>query len=227
MMNEQKVSVIVPAHEEESQISETLKSLLKQSFKKYEIIVVANGCTDKTATIARQFPKVRVYGTKKRGIGFACNYGAKKAIGDIFVFVEADTTLPKNTLSAIKKAIQNGAVGGTARMKPKENKVQYLLLCFLCYLDSGADWGPLRFCTRKVYEQIKGHREGNDFGVDGDFRRKVQQKGKTAYLSHIQYHTSMRRFEKLGFREMIRQNNQFLKAKLRGKPPTGNYPVIR
>ena len=52
-----KFSIIIPANNEEKYIEKTINSIKEQSFKDYEIIVVANGCTDNTAEIVKNNQK--------------------------------------------------------------------------------------------------------------------------------------------------------------------------
>lgn len=110
-------------------------------------------------------------------------------------------------------------------MQPIEEKLRYVFLCWLCSLNKGADWGPVRWCTCSCYQRIGSHREHDDFGIDGNFLRKVQAYGQTHYGS-TKYKTSMRRFEKLGIKELLRQNNHYLLSKL-GKPIKGSYETVR
>ena len=207
-----KISVIIPAHQEEEQISETLDSCINQTFKDFNIYVVANGCTDNTVKIAKRFDSkipLFIIETNNKGIGYACNLGANKSNGDIVVILDADTILSENSLDEISKAVEDEYVGGTLAMKTKEKNFQYKLLGYLNRIGSGGGWGPVRFCTREIYEKINGHREDADFAVDCDFAKRVKSKGKTKFISKAHYLTSMRRFEKKKF-ELLKQSVQYV-----------------
>src|SRR3990167_4182565 len=95
-----KVSLIIPAYNEEEVIGNCLKSLLKQTFKPLEIIVVDDGSTDNTISIVKncQLPTVncQLFCQKHLGPGSARNLGASKAKGEILIFVDADMTFDKN-----------------------------------------------------------------------------------------------------------------------------------
>ena len=52
-----KISIIIPAHNEENYIKKTLHSIKQQTYQNYEAIVVSNGCTDKTEEIVNKFCK--------------------------------------------------------------------------------------------------------------------------------------------------------------------------
>ena len=99
-----KVSVIIPAFNEEKNIENTLKSLAKQSYKKLETILVDDFSTDETSSIAVQKSKkfnldLKLLWPKKHGErGIARNLGAKKAIGDYLLFIDADMALSKDVI---------------------------------------------------------------------------------------------------------------------------------
>lgn len=108
------VSVIIPTYNEEKDIVEALKSLQKQSYKNFEVIVVDDGSTDKTIEIVKKFKKVRVIKGQHKGPGFSRNLGAKKAKGKILVFVDADMTFEKNYLKyLVGPILENKDIRGT------------------------------------------------------------------------------------------------------------------
>src|SRR5688572_10683421 len=86
------ISVIIPAHNEERYLQETLEALRRQNYCWCEVIVVANGCTDKTADVARGHCH-RLIVLSQKGLGVSRNLGARMAKGDLLVFLDADTIL--------------------------------------------------------------------------------------------------------------------------------------
>ncbi|MBI4991346.1 glycosyltransferase family 2 protein, partial [Candidatus Gottesmanbacteria bacterium] len=99
------VSVIIPTYNEERHIEDCLSSLKKQTFKKYEIIVVDDGSTDSTPKIASSF-NIKFISLQHKGPGNAKNYGAKIALGEILVFLDADMYVDEFYLDNIIKPIQ-------------------------------------------------------------------------------------------------------------------------
>ena len=129
-----EISVIIPAHNEEEQIVHTLNSLVEQSHFSFEVIVVANGCTDNTLKKAEQFNsalKMKTISTTKKGIGRSSNLGFGNSSGKIIVFLDADTCLANDSLHAISTIVKEGYVGGTIRMETKEKRKRYEILKFL------------------------------------------------------------------------------------------------
>lgn len=100
-----KVSVIIPAYNEEKFIARCLEALQNQTEKADEIIVVNNNSKDKTVKIARKFP-VRIIPERKQGITHARNSGFDLATGDILARIDADTVVPKNWIKKIKNRFQ-------------------------------------------------------------------------------------------------------------------------
>lgn len=112
-MKNLKVSVIIPAYNEEKVIGECIKSLLEQTYPEKEIIFIDDGSTDKTVEIIKSYP-VKLLQQNHRGPGAARNLGAKEAKGKILVFVDADMTFDKKFLFELVKPILMGKARGTS-----------------------------------------------------------------------------------------------------------------
>ena len=85
-----KISVIIPAYNEEARIAAALEALRAQTYPEFEIIVVDNASTDRTAEVARSFPNVTVVREDRKGTMWACERGRTEASGDIIVRMDAD-----------------------------------------------------------------------------------------------------------------------------------------
>lgn len=100
-----KVSVIVPAYNEENYLASCLRSLKEQDYTgDWEIIVVDNASTDNTGQVARSFGAKVVYCARK-GVVFARQAGVDAAQGDIIVQADADAMLPPGWLSRIVRRL--------------------------------------------------------------------------------------------------------------------------
>jgi glycosyltransferase involved in cell wall biosynthesis len=85
------VSVVVPCYNAQAYIQETLASVLAQTARPLEVIVVDDGSTDKSAEIARGLdPGIRVISQKNSGESRARNVGIDSAVGDWIAFLDAD-----------------------------------------------------------------------------------------------------------------------------------------
>lgn len=104
MSNKQPlISVIVPAHNEETFIEKCLDSLMKQTLnsKFFEVIVIDNASTDDTSKIVKGYPVKLVYEGKKSVI-WARQKGVEESQGEIIVSADADTYYPPDWLKTIK-----------------------------------------------------------------------------------------------------------------------------
>jgi glycosyltransferase involved in cell wall biosynthesis len=102
-----RLSVAIPALDEEELIGECLEALRQQSDAVDEIIVVDNGSTDGTVDIARATPGVTVIDEPRRGITYSRNTGFEAATGDILARIDADTFVSDGWAAAIRRAFTN------------------------------------------------------------------------------------------------------------------------
>lgn len=100
------LSVVIPAFNEEKNIGKTLKSVVQQSEKADEIIVVDNNSKDRTAEIAKSFGAI-VIEAKKSGIANARNEGFNFSKSEIIARVDADTTVPPDWIKRIKEDLSD------------------------------------------------------------------------------------------------------------------------
>lgn len=97
-----KLSVIIPAYNEEKYISKCLDSLIAQQVKADEIIVVNNNSTDNTLKIISQYP-IRVVNETKKGVIFAKQTGFLEAKNEIIAYLDADSIAPPDWIKKIKQ----------------------------------------------------------------------------------------------------------------------------
>lgn len=120
-----RISVVVPAFNEEKRLAISLPHLLKQvqrRFQDYEIIVVDDGSIDSTAEIVRKFSKKNehvklIRYQQNMGKGFAVRTGVLEASKDYILFCDADLSTPFRELRKLLKAIDEGcdiAIGSRA-----------------------------------------------------------------------------------------------------------------
>lgn len=107
------ISVIVPAFNAEACLAECLEALLIQTCRRtrYEILVVDDGSTDRTAEIARQFD-VQLVQQPNSGPAAARNRGAKEANGEIFLFTDADCAPAYDWIEKMAAPMQDPEVVG-------------------------------------------------------------------------------------------------------------------
>lgn len=108
------ISVIMPCYNAEKYIEETLESVLAQTFKDFEIILIDDGSTDSTKEIidkyAERYNNITAYHQENHGQGYERNFGVKKAQGKYIHFMDSDDLLePDCYEKAYAYAIENDA----------------------------------------------------------------------------------------------------------------------
>jgi rSAM/selenodomain-associated transferase 2 len=107
-----QLSIVVPTLNEERILGKTL-SMLKLT-NEGELIVSDGGSTDHTVSIAREFTDNVFVTTTGKGRGHAMNYGAKRAHGEILLFLHADCILPHGAFMIIRETLNNNGVAAGA-----------------------------------------------------------------------------------------------------------------
>ncbi len=185
-----KCSIIIASYNEGKNLEKCLESLTQIRYPReaYEIIVVDNNSTDNTFEIVRQFPEVLYLKEGKQGASFARNKGISRAKGNIMVFLDADTAVTRNWLSAIIEPFEKkdiGAVGG-AILPFNENNIfsQYLgVSLFLRYPRYGKKREIRGFPSCNLAVQKEMIRRGFDtatfstYGEDKDICYHILEKG--------------------------------------------------
>ena len=160
------ISFIIPAHNEDHEIGRTLKSVFdsaRAAGKPFEVIVVDDASTDRTAEIARQ-AGARVLDVQLRKISAVRNAGARAAEGDVFFFVDADTQISSATLLAALSALEHGAAGGGASVEFAERVglgIHFAMSLFSFFYMRLLRWaaGCFLYARREAFEATGGFDE--------------------------------------------------------------------
>jgi glycosyltransferase involved in cell wall biosynthesis len=101
------VSILIPAHNAEKWIADTIRSAVAQTWQPKEIIVVDDGSTDQTLAVAQQFESesVRVVGQKNQGAAAARNEAFELSHGDYIQWLDADDLLAPDKVSRQMEAL--------------------------------------------------------------------------------------------------------------------------
>lgn len=103
------ISIIVPVYNTSKYLHKCLDSLVNQTYKNIEIIVVDDGSTDNSAIIcdsyAENYKNITVYHTENHGLSAARNIGIESSNGDFLAFVDSDDWVDYNTFEVAYKMI--------------------------------------------------------------------------------------------------------------------------
>ena len=178
-----KVSIILPARNEEDFIGRCLESLRTQDYNDFEIIAIDDSSEDKTGEIIEELTKkdskiIHVSANEKpqnwMGKNWACMEGFKKATGNIMLFTDADTKFEKNVISLAVSHLQSedlDALTVIPRLRCIDRITKITLPMLSTFLHSrysalnvnnpkkkvGYFFGSFFVIKRKVYEEIGTH----------------------------------------------------------------------
>ena len=182
------ISIVIPAYNEEALLAATLHAVrisADATGVPYEVIVVDDGSTDRTAEVART-GGARVVSVSLRQIGAARNAGAKVATGELLVFVDADTLITPAVLGGAVAAVNAGAVGGgsAARVESNEPRWGPPLIAFASWLMRTAGWaaGCFIFVRTDVFNRVGGFDERYFASEEIHLSRAVKKHGRFVIL---------------------------------------------
>lgn len=96
------VSIIVPMYNASLYIQDTIESILKQTYKNFELIIVDDGSTDDSVQIVhhllKQDNRIKLLSQENKGAGGARNYGIREAKGKYIRFVDSDDFIPNDSI---------------------------------------------------------------------------------------------------------------------------------
>jgi len=185
-----KASVIIPVRNGSRTIKECLKAVLTQKpGHEFEVIVVDDGSTDDTARVVKSFPKVKLVQQKPLGPAVARNNGAKHALGQIVVFLDADCVPSKNWLKEMLKPFEDKSVAGVqgayrtrqqelmARFTQIEIEYRYKKMLSSEKIDWVGSYSAAYL--RSLFLELNGFNRvfRKASGEDPDFSYSIQEKG--------------------------------------------------
>ena len=199
-----KVSVIVPARNEEKLISKCLDSLLNQDYQNYEIVVIDDSSEDSTGQIIKKYAGkhskiIHVSARPKpedwMGKNWACMEGYKKATGELLLCTDSDTKYSQNVISLAVAHLESTKIDALTvipKMLCLDNWTKITLPMLSTFLHTrfsalrvndpskktGYFFGSFFIIKKAVYEAIGTH-EGvkHEIIEDGALGKKVKESG--------------------------------------------------
>ena len=123
------ISVIVPVYNVGKYIGECIESILKQTYKDWELILVVDGATDNSADICNHYKntdsRIKVIEKPNGGVSSARNAGIKAATGDYIMFVDGDDWVEPDILEVMHNCIKENQVDACyCHIYYKENEIE-------------------------------------------------------------------------------------------------------
>ena len=128
-----KTSVIIPVYNAENTLHYCIDSILKQTYKNFEIILINDGSRDKSLNIMKEYKKrypdkIQIYDQPNQGVAETRNRGIKYSRGKYLFFVDNDDYIDNNYIEtfieSIEKTSADVVIGGYRRVKPN-GKIEY------------------------------------------------------------------------------------------------------
>jgi glycosyltransferase involved in cell wall biosynthesis len=196
------LSIIIPTLNEEKYLPLLLKSIKRQRFSGYEIIVSDAGSSDNTLSIARAFGcRITKGGNPARGR----NEGAKIARGDKFLFFDADNIyLPNFFLEKLLVEFEKRKLDiASFPIYPQGNGFdKFAYKIYNWWVEKVQNFFPYAtnsiLVRREIHEKINGFDEEITIGEDHDYAKRGAKVGKFGYIKTEPVLTSTRRFERDG-----------------------------
>jgi len=209
------LSFIVPAYNEEFELAATLEAIrVAAGEQPHEIIVVDDGSTDRTAALAQE-AGTKLISICRRQIAAARNEGGHAAIGEILLFVDADTRINSQHVSGALAALRDGYAGGSSRVRidgaiPTWSRICLKIFCAVYFgLNLGA--GAFLFTTKQNFDAAGGFDESFFIGEEVYFCLALRKLGRFRILAEPIV-TSGRKLRLYSARELARS----LRVILRG-----------
>ncbi|MBQ7527625.1 MAG: glycosyltransferase [Bacteroidaceae bacterium] len=196
-----KYSILVPVYNRPDEVDELLQSLIMQTYKDMEVIIVEDGSSQPCEAIVHKYAgklQLRYYTKENSGPGQTRNYGAEHSQGDFLIFLDSDCVLPPGFLKEVEAELNRkecDAWGGPDKahegFTPVQKAISYSMTSFLT--TGGIRGGkkqmdgkfyPRSFnlgIRRSLYRQLGGF-SSMRFGEDIDLSLRIYKSGASCRL---------------------------------------------
>ncbi|MFN9545814.1 MAG: glycosyltransferase family 2 protein [Cyanobacteriota bacterium] len=184
-----QISVVLCTYNRAHYLTNAIDSLLDQSFKDWELLIVDDGSQDNTFAIVNQYLEghghIRYCKHKNKGLGYAKNIGIQASLGRYLTFLDSDDTYRPNHLSSRLEymlvnpdidLIQGGFYSAEEIQVVDYYRPDRLIGLSKCVL------GPTFFGKRRVFFELQGFKP-SAYGEDTEFWERAEQKFKTHKLT--------------------------------------------
>jgi len=193
------LSIVIPALNEAANLERLLPELAR-TCPEAEVIVVDGGSIDGTQDVVRRFPRVALI-QAERGRARQMNAGARRASGEVLLFLHGDTTLPSGAAAAILDALRDPTVvGGRFDVQFDSPRPIFRLVATMMNIRSRlsristGDQGI--FVRLDTFEAVGGY-AAIPLMEDVEFSRRLKRQGRLACL-RLRVTTSARKWEREG-----------------------------
>ena len=209
MLTRPHFSIIVPAHNEERYLGDTLDHVanLEYPTSSYDVLVVENSSSDRTLDVAREFERdnIRVFESGTTGVSAAKNFGIDRVSpsSDWVVFLDADTIVTSGFLNDLEQMLvrtRKPLAVGTTKVLPLGGG--WRSKAWFAYYDFSHRFGKgsysIQIARRSLFPHIRFD-ERLTMGEDLLLIKQAMQSGAFFFLPTRTVYTSTRRFDTVGY----------------------------
>jgi cellulose synthase/poly-beta-1,6-N-acetylglucosamine synthase-like glycosyltransferase len=202
------ISFVIPCYNEESHIKDCIRSIRKHVwYVPYEIIVVDNNCTDRTAEIA-ELELAKVIKEPRKGVVFARQAGYQVATGNLIANIDADSKITNGWVWEALSCLSNDnvvAVSGPLEYDGASFKLRMLTKFYYLLAKLSNDYigvflqGGNAMIKKKALDKVEGYDLSIAFyGEDTMTAKRIQHLGKIVFNMYMVTTTSPRRLKEQG-----------------------------
>lgn len=201
-----RFSVVIPLFNKERDVQRALRSVLEQTRTDFEVIVVDDGSTDRSAERVSEVrdPRIRMLGQANAGVSAARNTGIRASTGKFVCFLDADDEWKPTFLATVDELIERHPEAGLyatgyevvepngerhpapiATLRPAGESG--LLLDYFASATAGAPpvWSSATCIPRRVFDEVGCFREGVGMGEDLDLWGRIALRHHVAYAPQV------------------------------------------
>ena len=223
-------SIIIPIYNRPDELRDLLRSLTKQTYTRFEVLVIEDGSTEKAEDVVADFADqlaIRYYFKENSGQGFTRNYGFERAKGEYFVIFDSDALIPPHYFAVVNETLTThwiDAYGGPDAAHPDFTPIQKAISYSMTSpfttggirgsrKNLGGTYHPRSFnmgLSRTVWETVGGYKLSR-MGEDIEFAIRIIQNGfKTGLIPDaFIYHK-----RRTNFAQFFRQLRFFGRARI-------------
>jgi glycosyltransferase involved in cell wall biosynthesis len=196
-----KFSVIIPVYNRPQEVKELLQSLVEQTYKTFEVLIIEDGSEDSCTEICKRFGEqldLKYFYKENSGPGLSRNYGFEQATGEFFIIFDSDCLIPAGYLhhlsSVLKTKNPPDAYGGPDAASPDFSSMQKAVsYAMTSTLTTGGirgkkkhigQFSPRSFnmgISKKVWKETGGF-SAMRYGEDIEFSRRMINSGYKVVL---------------------------------------------
>lgn len=182
-------SIITVCYNSEKTIERTIRSVLEQSCRDYEYILVDGASSDRTLEIIHQYEplfqgKMKLVSERDEGIYDAMNKGIRAASGELVGIVNSDDYYEKDALEKVAKAYEGyeySIIYGMLRTISDGKEVMVYLKNHE-FLEKDMITHPTCFVTKKIYERFGGYSLKYPYSADYEFMLRIKRKKEVRFI---------------------------------------------